>query len=55
MDKFIAWFEMVEQEALKAAQKTLPWKVQDFSRDPDPSPPHLTETRSPDTLHTLST
>jgi len=39
MDKFIVWFEMVEQEALKAAQKNLPWKVQDFSRDPvTPSP-----------------
>ena len=50
MDKFIVWFEMVEQEALKAAQKTLPWKVQDFSRDPDQSPPHPTKTGSPNTL-----
>jgi molybdate transport system regulatory protein len=39
MDKFILWFEMVEQEALKAAQETLPWKVQDFSRDPNRFPP----------------
>ena len=39
MDKFIAWFEMVEREALKAAQKTLPWKVQDFSRNSDPFTP----------------
>ena len=35
MDKFILWYEMVEQEALKAAQQILPWKVQDFSQDPN--------------------
>jgi len=38
MEKFAIWFETVEQEALKAAQKTLPWKVQGFSRNSDPSP-----------------
>ena len=47
MDKFILWFEMVEQEALKAAQKTLPWKVQDFSRDPDPFTPSPDKNRLP--------
>jgi molybdate transport system regulatory protein len=36
MEKFVAWFDIVEREALKAAQKTLPWKVQNFSRNPDP-------------------
>ena len=30
MDRFVLWFGMVEQEALKAAQKTLPWKVREF-------------------------
>jgi molybdate transport system regulatory protein len=47
MDKFIVWFEMVEREALKAAQKTLPWKVQDFSRDPDPFTPSTQKNRLP--------
>ena len=47
MDKFILWFEMVEQEALKAAQKTLPWKVQDFSQDPNPFTPSPDKNRLP--------
>jgi molybdate transport system regulatory protein len=45
MEKFNIWFELVEQEALKAAQKTLPWKVQDFPRDPDPYIPSTDKNR----------
>lgn len=47
MVKFAIWFETVEQEALKAAQKTLPWKVQDFSRNPDPFTPSPDRNRLP--------
>jgi len=47
MEKFILWFELVEQEALKAAQKTLPWNVQDFSRNPNPFTPSLEKNRLP--------
>ena len=30
MENFLNWFEEVEKEALKAAQRTLPWGVRDF-------------------------
>ena len=45
MNQFILWFETVEKEALKAAQQTLPWKVQDFSRDPNSFTPSSDKTR----------
>ena len=48
MEKFAIWFETVEQEALKAAQKTLPWEVQDFSRDRDPFTPSPDRNRHPE-------
>jgi molybdate transport system regulatory protein len=45
MDKFILWFELVEKEALKAAQQTLPCKVQHFPRDPNRFPPSSAKIR----------
>ncbi len=47
MEKFILWFDRVEQEALKAGQQTLPWKIQAFPRNPDPFIPSPNKNRIP--------